>query len=377
MTPEPHSRSSTEGAGDPEEALTANGGLFRYQPPSLLGLDESLDAGMSDVSGEGDMLSSLSDREADVVSPPGPGLEFAADGAVLDRLDATGESVVAIQQQSSQQFSGERTLPIEHAQNDLSSTEHAQKGEVDVKGVAGLLFTEHAQEGTGGGGLDANGTLDTESALCSPQKTVYSAVLSSEHQDMVLPCPIAVVYSSSADEAALQGDGGPETSSPSRHVAMDTERVQVTTNQDLLSPQSEVLVDPERDIMDSVGNSQTEHAQVIIAEQHPMDTEHLQTLSTEKSPLLTEHAQNLGTEETDWRMAYCRVPPVVDDPAISSLEPRDDQSVLSSKSASSIISAELSGTVETARVLVTAETGERRTPPSSADTQIDLTEHGT
>lgn len=349
MTPEPHSRSSTV---DPEEALTANGGLFSYQPSDLLCFDESVDARMSDVSGEGD-LSGLSDREAEVVCPLGVEL---AEGAVLDRLDATGESVVAVEKESSQQVSSERVLSTEHVQKrqaNLLSTEHTQKDTTD-------LFAEIAQESSQS---TSDGAPDFGFTDCE-------AVSSTELQDTVLlVAAVSAPNSARENEMAAQNDCGSEISSSSLNVAMDTEHAQVTTNQDLLPRQTEGVV---------AVTDQTEHAQALIAEQYQIETDHPLTLSTEKSLAVTEHVQSLDTEETDQMMAHNGIPFTVDVAAVvakSSLEPQRT----SNKSATSM-TADLSGSVETTQLLVTAETGERGTPPSSSsvDPQVDLlTEHGT
>lgn len=384
-TPEPPSYSSTDGVyemGDPEEALTANGGLFRFHDSSnLMDFEESMDAGMLSISGEGGS-SSLDKEGEEGVCPLG----LAMEGAILDRLDATGESVIAVQQEPSQPCesvrqptvnssltgSAPRDTPLTEQEDmaDTPSIEHAQED------VADLPF---AWEGTTTDRQHGDDILDTESSEHSWMDGDFTA----EAQVIRSATPHDTIVRS-ATPHDLNTDKGNE-------ITQGSECEQdIVTNPTLegVSP----LPETENNMATGGNSRHTEHAQSVSTEHHLIDinmeyhsidaissdTEQAENHmhSAEQAMVATEHAQTVtATEHAQWRRVHSEVNLTVDTVSLTPvvmpvLEPQrtsNNQSVLSSKSATST-AADISVTLDAARVLVTAETGER-TPPSSEDSQ--------
>lgn len=342
-TPEPSSRSSVDhayGLEDSEEALTANGGLFAYRDSSL---ERSVE-----LSREGEDAR-VEDRDG--ACPLGMAIGSEG-GPVLDRLDATGESVVAPRGLSHAAKEGNVAQPVV----DFSLTS-------DVR--MGVVKTGHAQEGSKLPQQDGD-MLGLTSATDSGMKSTsgYSTAASTDIPsigDVTPHCP--------------DGDQGSERVQPyeSDHEHTSTEHAQVIVTDPVLmgvsSPHaSHVATDTER--AQNIQHHVVMDNDFLSTEQHQADI----TGDTETAECLhqtqtaAEHAQwnNVNLLAGTLSAAHADVVPELAGPP---LRTNSEQSVLSSKSASSV-AADVSPTPDSLRILVTAETGER-TPPS-ADDSADL-----
>ena len=352
-TPEPSSRSSVERIEDSEEALTVNGGFRYHDSSSLL---SSVDAGMLDQSWEGENAG-VADKEE--VCPSGEV------GPVLDRLDATGESVVASQRESSQPcYTTKEAQPVV----DFSPTDDVQVSMVDTPAAG------HAQEGSSQPQHDED-MLGLTSAIDSWMKGTpgYSTLASTDTPSIgdstVTPC-------------YPDGDQGNERVQPleSEHALTSTEHAQlIPTN-----PAPMGVSAPHTSHV-ATGSEHTEHAENI--EHHLMmdsgclATEQHLSVDKEQSSHNTESSEHLHRTQTATERDLCSdITPLVDLVAAAHAEEvpeqvehplrtSSEQSVLSSKSATSML-ADVSMTPDSSRVVVTAETGER-TPPS-ADNSANL-----
>lgn len=274
LTPEPQAYLDTS---DTEEMLTASGGLFQYSNlSSSLGFEDSMKLGFD---GDRVMVSRVR---------PGMGLESHA-VPMMDRLDTTGESVVAT---SSRHAQGDAST--EHAQEDVDdltvqvadgpgrpthkivgdlqsweerSTGHAQESDLSV-----LSTVQHAQE-------NADLTEAQEDVTESKSAGQQNAGLSIEHT------PENLTEELSTDENVHPLENVNELQ-PSQEIS--PEHAQENVNEGQSTCTQEIVPSTEENVNDLTKGQPTpdnvvspEHAQENVTEGH----------STQDSVVSPEHAE--------------------------------------------------------------------------------------